>query len=1069
MAKHVRIAYGALLVVCLLWMPVFTFGQATSDNDRITVIGEQIPLPDILKNITHQTGYYFVFDNNIIDNTEKLSVHFINVPWQEVISAVLTPEHLKWTLDGRRIFLEKEKAPELPPIAGIVTTEDGVPVPGVTVLIKGSAQGATTGSDGRFVLNHAPLHSVLHFSSIGFTPKDTVLEGKHFHVVRLPEAVNSLDAAVVIGYGESSRRLLTADVSTVSSTQIASHPVSNPLSALEGQVTGVLVTSTSGLPGAEVKLYIRGRNSIAAGNDPLFIIDGVPFDITPLNNIDELLGAARRISPFASINPADIESIDILKDADATAIYGSRGANGVVLITTKKGKAGAIHTDVSIYRGYGRATGFLNMLNTPQYLAMRREAFQNDGVTPTVERAPDLLLWDTTRNVNWERRLTNGTAGITNAQATVSGGTGNTTYLFSGNYYNEGTVLPASLRYRRGGAHVSLQHHTRDQRFEVTFTGIYTGDANHSIANDPTVLYNLPPDIPLYDSSGGLFWGSSFDNPEAYLRQHANSNTDNLLGNGVLRYKLLPGLDLKTSLGYSHISMKQVFTFPQSTQHPQDSPPSFTRLATNGRTSYVVEPQADYTLRIAKGSLHALAGGTWQQTASAGTYAEGQGYPSENDLGSLKLADTILRKPDVHMMYRYVSFFSRFTYDWQGRYIVNASYRRDGSSRFGPGNQFGNFGAVGLAWVFSEEPCMKKLTWLSHGKLRASSGITGNDQIPDYQYMSNYGVNGIYEGNNTLYPLRISNSNYSWEVNRKAEAALELGFLKDRIFFSASHFLNHSSNQLVGYQLPGITGFVSYLANLPARVENKGWEFELNTTNIQQQNFNWTSSFNISFFTNRLKAFSALATSSYANDYVIGQSLNIARGYHFLGVDPQTGVAQFKDINSDGSLTSGSDFTTIAQRDPAYYGGLSNNLHYKQFSLTVFTQFIKQVGQVPTNTPGDLKNETSTALQRWHKPGDLTRVPRATTTPGNVAYDADADIPLSNAAFTNASYIRLRNVSLSYEISAASLKRLHLQHCRLFVQGENLVTFTGYKGADPETQIGLPPLKIATVGVELTL
>lgn len=1067
MAKHVRNAYEALLVACLLFMPVFAYAQVISDNDRITVIGEQIPLPDILKNITQQTGYIFFYDNDIIDSKEKLTVHFTRMPWKEVLNALLAPRNLKWTVDGRRIFLEK--APEPLPITGRVTTADGVPVPGVTVLILGTTQGATTGSDGHFTLYHADEHTPLRISSIGFTPKDTLLDDKGPHEIRLSEAVNSLDAAVVIGYGASSRRVLTAAVSSVSAKQIASQPVANPLYALEGQVPGVLITSTSGLPGAEVKLFIRGRNSIAAGNDPLFIVDGVPFDITPLNNIDELLGAAKHLSPFNGINPADIESVEILKDADATAIYGSRGANGVVLVTTKKGKPGPLKTDLNVYSGCGHTTGYLSMLNTHDYLAMRWEAFRNDNVIPTGAKAPDLLVWDTTRNMNWQKALTGGTSNITNAQLTFSGGDNNTTYLLAGNFYSEGSVLPTDLSYRRGGAHLSVQHHAKDQRFEAALTAMYTGDRNISIANDLSTLYNLPPDFPLYDSSGALFWGTSFDNPEAYLRQHANSYTDNLLSNGVLRYRLLPGLDLKASVGYSHISLQQTFTFPQSAQHPQNAPTSFTRQATNGRTSYVIEPQADYMLRIAKGSLHALVGGTWQQTGTNGTYAEGQGYADEKDLGSLALADTIIKRPDTKLMYRYVSFFTRLTYNWQERYILNLSFRRDGSSRFGPGSQFGNFGAVGAAWLFSQEPFMKKLTWLSHGKLRVSGGVTGNDQIPDYQYMSNYGANGIYQNNNTISPLRISNSNYSWEVNKKKEIALELGFLKDRLFFSVARYINHSSNQLVGYQLPGITGFTSYLANLPALVENKGWEMELNTRNMERTHFTWATSFNISFFKNRLLEFQELATSSYSNDFVIGQSLNIMRGFHFLGVDPRTGIAQFEDRNKDGQLTSVSDFTTIANRDPDFFGGITNNFTFKQFDLSVFCQFVKQQGQYIATTPGDLKNETTAALQRWRNPGDKTSVPKATATPGSASYDASGDLPLSNASFTNASYMRLRNVTLSYHLSSSTIKRLHLRGCKVYLQGENLFTLTQYKGADPETQVGLPPLKIGTAGIQITL
>ncbi|MVT08989.1 SusC/RagA family TonB-linked outer membrane protein [Chitinophaga tropicalis] len=1077
MVKLVR-AYEILVLICCLLLPVIADAQQKADTGRITISGNNIPLSHVFKTISKQTGLHFAYDNAAINDAEKVSLNFTDMPWEKVLTFVLRNRNVTWLLEGRRIFLQPLAAPEAGPplkdtlsvtIRGRITASGGIPIPGVTIVVKGTSRGATTGTDGVFTLYHLASHAPLRISSLGYTPVDTVLSSVKFHEIELSDAVNSLDATVVIGYGSSSRRMLTGSVSTVSASQLAAQPVANPLAALQGQVPGIQVTNTSGLPGAQIKLFIRGRNSIAAGNDPLFIVDGVPFDITPLNNVESLLNAAGRISPFNSINPSDIESIDILKDADATAIYGSRGANGVVLITTKKGKPGHLKTDLNFNTGVGVTAGYTSMLNTSQYLSLRREAFKNDGVTPTAAEAPDLFVWDTTRSINWQRRLTGGTAPITNAQVTLSGGSSTTTFRVGGNYYSEGSVMPANLSYRRGGAHLSLQHYNPDHRLDASLTASFTADRNRSIANDLSSFANLPPNYPLYDQSGALFWGSSFDNPEAWLRQKTTSKTNNLLTNAVLRYRLLPGLQLKTSLGMSNISMHQLFIFPQSAQHPQNAPISFTREAENDRESYIIEPQADYKLNIAKGKLQLLVGGTWQQTVKTGRLAEGQGYQNESMLGNLSEADTIIRPPDTYTMYRYISFFTRLTYDWQSKYLLNISYRRDGSSRFGPGKQFGNFGAIGLGWIFSQENFMKDLTWVSYGKLRASGGLTGNDQIPDYQYMSNYGVNTNYQGSNTLRPLRIANNNYSWEENKKMEAALELGFLDNRIFFSAARYYNRSSNQLVGYQLPGITGFTSYQANLPAKVENTGWEFEVQAKNINTSRLTWNSSANISFFNNRLLEFQDLASSSYANQYIIGQSLNIVRGYRFKGVDPQTGVATFKDYNGDGSLTAGADYTTISNTDPVFYGGFRNDIQYGAFRLEVFCQFVKQQGKIIVNKPGDLRNQTIAALDRWQHPGDVTMVPRATATPGIPAYDNNEILGLSSASYVDASYLRLKNVQLSYIMPEALSKRLKLKLCRLYIQGQNLLTFSGYQGADPETQVGTAPLRIVTTGIQLTL
>lgn len=1080
MVKHVCKAIRILFVLCCLLFPVTPLvAQDVADSSRISISGENIPLNEVFKRIARQTGYFFVFDNAILDGEERINLSYKKAPLEAVLNQLLKNRNVSWTRQGKRIYLQiaetGKKAGTVPEerptvtIRGRITDVSNQPIPGATVLITGTTRGVTTNASGEFELFNITSPASLHISSLGYRTVDTLLYSVHVHEIRLADAMNTLDATVVIGYGSSSKRLLTGAVSRVTASQLETQPVANALAALQGQIPGVQVTTTSGLPGAQVKLFIRGRNSIAAGNDPLFIIDGVPFDITPLNTTEDLYGAAGRISPFNSINPADIESIDVLKDADATAIYGSRGANGVVLITTKKGKPGKKSLDLNVRTGIGVSAGEISMLNISDYLAIRREAFVNDNVQPSAADAPDLMLWDTTKNTNWFKKLMGGTAPVTNAQLSFSEGNNYNTFLAAGNFYREGTVLPADLGYRRGGMRVSFQHHHPEHRLEASFTASFMADNNKSIASDIFTFYNLPPNYPLFDSTGHLYWGSQFDNPEAALQQQANSKTSNLLSNLVLRYRLLPGLVLKNSIGLSDIRMKQFFSFPQSSQHPNNAPTSFIRSAQNRRESFIIEPQADYSVSIGKGNLQALVGGTWQQTTRNGMLAIGQGYADEAVMNTLEGADTIIRRPSTYALYRYISFFTRFTYDWQRKYLLNVSYRRDGSSRFGPGRQFGDFGSVGLAWVFTEEPFAKKLPWLSFGKLRASGGITGNDQITDYQYMRNYGSNNSYQGDNTLTPLRIADDKYSWEENRKMEAAIELGFLQDKLFFSAAKYCNRSSNQLVGYQLPGLTGFTSYQANLPAVIENTGWEFELRTNNVRHKDFTWTTSANISFFSNKLKKFQSLAVSSYANAYVIGQSLNILRGYHFTGVDPRTGIVQFEDVNRDGRLSAFTDYTTIANLDPQYYGGIQNDLQYKQFSLGIFWQFIKQQGVLPAVRPGEFANQLTGSLDRWRHPGDVTGISRASATAGNPAFDQSSKLVLSNGVYQDASYLRLKNLFIAYTMPEAVLKKLRLQLCRIYLQGQNLFTVTGYQGADPETQMIVPTLRVVTSGIQLTL
>jgi TonB-linked SusC/RagA family outer membrane protein len=1079
MGKYVCSAFGTLCILYLLLLPPTVSAQPAASSVNVTVIGKHLPLSAILKSISKQTGYFFVFDNAILDESEKVTVHFRKVPWEHVLTVILKDRNIAWTVQQKRIFLQKTlpaSGTTIPgndsityTVKGTIRTAGDQPVPGATIMLKGTRRGITTSNDGTFTLSELPLNAELHISSLGFTPIDTLLQQGHSHIIHLREAINSLDAAVVIGYGASSRRLLTGNVNRISAAQIGNQPAANPLATLQGQIPGVLVTNTNGLPGAEIKVYIRGRNSIAAGNDPLFIIDGVPFDIAPLNNDDDLMGAAWATSPFNSINPAEIESIEILKDADATAIYGSRGANGVVLISSKKGKKGKPLLDLNIYQGAGRTDGTLKMLNTQQYVAMRKEAFQNDGVIPDAENAPDLVLWDTTRYTNWQRYLTSGTVPVTNVQLSYAGGNEQTTFRLAGNYYREGTISPAPLHYYRGGGHLSIQHHNRSNRLEINSTTLYSADLNKSVVYDIFSLFYLPPNFALYNDDGSLHIPASVVNPLAAMQQSAISKTTNLLSNAVIRYHLLPGLFLKTSAGYSSLNMPQVFVFPFSSQLPNFNPISKTRVSDNRRSGFIIEPQADYTMRIAKGSLHALIGGTFQRMRQDAYYSEGQGYADESDLGSLAGADTIIRRPDTRIEYRYISFFTRWNYNWLDKYLLNLSYRRDGSSRFGPGRQFGDFGAIGAAWIFSAEPWMHQLEWLSFGKLRFSGGLTGNDQVPDYQFVSNYGTSGNYQNATTLKPLRISNDKYSWEENRKLEVALEMGFNKDRFFLSIAHYDNHSSNQLMGYQLPGISGFYSYLANLPAIVRNTGWELEFTSVNARQQDFRWTSTLNATIFKNKLEALPQQASSVYTSTYVVGQSLNTERGYHYQGVDPATGLVSYQDINKDGRISSYSDYVNIANKDPHFYAGLTNDLTYKQFSLSCFIQYVNQEGRKYVNTPGVMRNEMAVVANRWQHPGDKATVQKASALPDNPGYDLNALLPLSDAAFTGASYLRLRNVMIAYQLPAHRFTSAHVKEAKVYVQAQNLLTFTSYIGANPETQLSVPPLKILAGGIQLTL
>jgi hypothetical protein len=409
---------------------------------------------------------------------------------------------------------------------------------------------------------------------------------------------------------------------------------------------------------------------------------------------------------------------------------------------------------------------------------------------------------------------------------------------------------------------------------------------------------------------------------------------------------------------------------------------------------------------------------------------------------------------------------------------LNFSARRDGSSRFGPGKQFAGFGAVGAAWIFSKERLFtKNLPFISFGKLRASYGVTGNDKILNYQYLDTWEpTTNTYQGGVGLAPSRLFNPDYHWEKTTKLESALDLGFFRDRLLFSVAWYRNQSSNQLVQYKLPSTAGFASVVKNLPAEVENTGVELSISSINIRTGTFSWSTSANLTIPKNRLVSFPGLSLSSYATRYVEGQSLNLIYAYRYLGVDPASGLFLVEDINKDNAFNT-KDYQILGSLDPLYYGGLENSFEFKGFRFDVFFQCTKQTGVAYLANsgfpPGSIHNMPVEVLTRWQKPGDEALIQRFTqlTSTSQPAYNAFSNLFLkSDGAYTDASYIRLKNISLSYTVNGKWLKRCGLSGLRLYASGQNLCTFTSYKGGDPETQnyLRLPPLKTIAGGIKIT-
>lgn len=963
--------------------------------------------------------------------------------------------------------------PQQHKVEGTIT--DGTnPLPGVTIAIKNKKNIAVISDySGQFSLTSSS-NDTLVVSYIGFKTAIVPIQGRSVvDIILFYDSTTLQEVKVNAGYYSVKESERTGNISRITSKDIETQPVSNVLATMQGRMAGVNITQNTGVPGGGFDIQIRGRNSIRTdANAPLYIINGVPYASDAIGYTQTSTVFPTVTSPLNSIDPNTIESIEVLKDADATAIYGSRGANGVVLVTTKKGKEGKTKCDFSASTGAGSVTRFMKLMNTEQYLEMRRQAFRNDGIANYPAGDYDINgTWDQNRYTDWQKELIGGTSLINELRGNISGGSQYTQFLFSGSYYTQSTVFPGDFLYKKGNSHVNLNHQSKDSKFRIVFSAGYTIQNNDQPAFDLTATSTtLAPNAPpLYDSSGKLNWeNGTWNNPLANQQAENKSTTKDLVANTVLSYEIIPNLILKSNFGYTDLQHVESRTNPSTIYNPSfgiTSANSTLYLNNSKRSSWIIEPQLNWEKELGKGKLGFFLGSTFQQRNAFRLFQSGSGFSSNALIYDLASAANRQVQMSDETIYKYQAFFGRINYNWNDLYIMNLTARRDGSSRFGPGNQFANFGAVGVAWLFSNEKFLKNSSWLSFGKIRSSYGITGNDQIGDYQFLNTYNSSGVnYQNIIGLQPTRLFNADFGWEVNKKLEAALELGFLADKIFITGAWYQNRSSNQLVGIPLPGTTGFTQLQANLDATVQNTGWEFTLRTVNYSNKNFNWTSNFNVSFSKNNLVSFPNLASSSYKNTYRIGEPLSILLRYKYTGLDPVTGIYQFKDENNDGKISSPDDKQTVINLNPDFFGGFQNQLSYKNWKLDFLFQFVKQQRESYAGVAGMI-NHPNRFVNSWQQEGDTSPYQMHTAGYNAVALTAQSLYSTSDAVATDASFIRLKTIAISYNLP---LKSKELQ-CLFTINGQNLLTFTPYEDGDPESTIGfLPPLKVITAGIQLT-
>ncbi len=982
----------------------------------------------------------------------------------------------------------------------VTSSDDGTGIPGVNVLEKGTTNGTVTDSDGNYSIG-IQEKAILSFSFIGYKSQEIEIGTKNSINVVLESDITALQEVVVVGYGTQQKAEVTGSISSVNKKDLQNVSVSSFDAALQGRVVGAQVTQSSGIPGSAVRLRIRGQASISGNSEPLYIVDGVPITTGDFSKRD---GAANGINgnALADINSNDIESMEVLKDAAAAAIYGSRAANGVVLITTKRGKSGKTIFNAGYYAGVTDVTRKLNYLNSTEWLSLFDEAYRNSNGTPlpsTYNLGRGVTPADAVAgkyNTNWRDQLLR-SGSVQEANLNASGGSEKTRFYVGGTYRKDESYFKGNS-YEKISARINIDHNATDKLSIGTQTAI-TGTTNNQVPNGwGTALSSALPIFPIYNTDG-TFFGNTVPqgqntgaNPVAQIENKFTTTGLRLLNNIYLNYKINKelvfrsefGLDVMNQFDEIYTSHQNRFLFPfdysnvptggQPIALPRVNAGSFDERRLN-IINWNINNTLSYNKTFGDHKIEALLGFGAQKSSqrTTGAYTNGNaGFRDNyftNSISGLQIFDQNLVNPyptmggynaDVDIVYSFQSYFARANYVYKGKYLAGLSFRADGSSRFGPNNKFGYFPAISAGWILTQEDFIKNIKWISFLKVRASYGLTGNAEIGNFGYLATYGGSGGYLGQSGLAAQRIANPDLKWERNQQLDIGVEFGILDERVTGSIGFYNKNSSDLLFVEPIQSSTGFTGVLKNTGIEIRNRGLELNLSSRNISTQSITWTTDLNISTNQNEvlstgglpIEAFaSGLGESRLIKGYPVGQGFMMVSA----GVDPVDGRELFfNNDNKPEKLTiENTDYRRpVGKPFPDFFGGISNTVKYKNFELnflftfqsgnTIFDNEAKfQIGDIGNN------NQRRSVLNRWQSqenPGDGK-------TPGLFLSGPGSGRALNSDRFMyDASFLRLRTVSLAYNVPTEIANKLKMNSIRVFVSGQNLLLFTKFPGWDPE-------------------
>ena len=995
-------------------------------------------------------------------------------------------------------------------ISGVISdAETGDELPGASVFIPDLQIGAATNVNGQYSIEQVPFGTyVIRVTYVGYRTINQTVEVNETSMeldFSLQPDFFGLDQVVVVGYGVQQRSDLTGAVATVSSEDIQNQPVASLDAAIQGRASGVLVTSPSGTPGAGINIQIRGNSSLSGNSSPLYVIDGVPVVAEDLSG---LFSGGQATNTMADLNPNDIESIEILKDASATAIYGSRGANGVVLITTKRGRAGQTNIQFNGYRGFQNVTNKIDMMSSQEFLQLMDEAALNDDADLGTNYGPGYVsgIWGfdpndpDLQNTRWYDEIFR-TAEVRNYELSASGGNEQTRFFTSLSYFDQEGVqygtgferLSARLNldteinsWLDVGSNITLNRTVQDRA--INDNSLY-GVVINTLAADPL--------MPVFEEDGSYadpfayFGWWMLDNPllianEYYRFTRTVRGIGSIFGNA----QIADGLSLRSSASVDFLSLgDEAYTPIISRESRNAGRNGFGTYGTTQDITWIIENYLTYTNTFADvHNFTGVLGTSFQSSERDFSSINAQGYPSDQFVKT-SVAAQVTGASTSGTRWGLASYFARVNYSFDNRYLFTFTSRLDGSSRFGENFRYGFFPSGSVAWRITEESFMQGQSIFSELKPRVSYGFTGNqDGIGNFSSRGLFGVSD-YRSTPSLVPVQMSNSNLTWESTEQLDIGLDVGLFEDRVTFTADYFIKRTENLLQNRLIPGISGFSSVTENI-GEVENRGFEFSARGV-ILNGPLRWSSSFNISFIRNEV-------TRLEVDRQVISDSHILAEGHpigtFYLirsdGVDPETGNIIWFDKNEDGVINS-ADRVIVGNAQPDFFGGFGNRLSYRGFDLDFLFQFVygnkifnhsrasyENLGFSrlnPNSFPLPDGNNHSYASNRWQQPGDETDIPRASLS--NVNWRE-----YSSRWLEDGSYLRLKSLNFGYTVPRSVVNSIGVQSLRLYIQGQNLLTFTNYTGFDPEVNQNardgalagrdfgtLPQVRTFSVGVNLQL